>query len=167
MNWKSLGKTIGKFAPLLGTAVGGPGGAAIGSLISTALGVENEPDQIEQAIKSDPESALKLQSLQNQHKERLEELALNTLQAELGDKANARENHKHSKMPSVITIMLTAMVAGLLYAIFKEEIPDDHANLAMMMFGQVFTLWGASITYWVGTTRSSAEKDRRKAGAAA
>lgn len=162
MKWKDLGKKIGKFAPLLGSVIGVPGGAAIGSLVASALGVEDDPAQIDQAISRDPEAVLKLQALQNQHMQKLQEISLDTLKAELSDKANARENHKHSKMPAIITMMLTAMVAGLLYAIFKENLPEAHTNLSMMMFGQVFTLWGASITYWVGTTRSSAEKDRRK-----
>ena len=111
-----------------------------------------------------PESIIKLKELEIKHKERLEELALQKLDTELSDKADAREKHKHSKMPAVITIMLTAIVALLLYAIFKIQMPPEQRDLAMMMFGQVFALWGASVTYWVGTTRSSAEKDRRNGG---
>lgn len=162
MDWKALGASVGKVAPLLGTALGGPGGAAVGSLVAAALHVEDTPLAISQAMLKDPEAGTKLQALQNQHAQALQEMALDTLKAELGDTANARNNHKYSKMPATITIMLTVMVAGLLWAIFNESLPNGHADLAMMMFGQVFTLWGASITYWVGTTRSSAEKDRRK-----
>lgn len=162
MDWKSLGTSVGKVAPLLGTALGGPGGAAIGTLVAAALHVEDTPLAISQAMLNDPEASTKLQGLQNQHAQALQEMALDTLKAELWDTANARRSHQYSKMPATITIMLTVMVAGLLWAIFNESLPGGHADLAMMMFGQVFTLWGASITYWVGTTRSSAEKDRRK-----
>ena len=160
MNWDSIKNVVGKAAPLLGTVIGGPGGAIVGALIADALGVDNTPDAVSAALKSDPQAAIKLQELQNTHKEKLQRMGLETLEAELGDKANAREHHKHSPMPAVITLMLTVMVAGLLYVIMFTTIPEGSESLAMMMFGQVFTLWGASITYWVGTTRSSAEKTK-------
>ena len=71
-----------------------------------------------------------------------------------------KKDKPHSCMPAVIVIMLTAMVAAMLGALYNVEIPSGNRDFATFMFGQVFTLWGASITYWVGTTRSSAEKDR-------
>ena len=133
----------------------------VGGLIADVLGVDNTPDAVSEALKSDPNAAIKLQELQNTHKEQIQRINLETLQAELNDKANAREHHKHSMMPATITVMLTVMAGGLLWAIMHNTIPEGSESLAMMMFGQVFTLWGASITYWVGTTRSSAEKTRK------
>lgn len=67
-----------------------------------------------------------------------------------------------SPMPSAIVVMLTAMVSGMVAALYHYEIPTSNRDFATFMFGQVFTLWAASVMYWVGTTRSSAEKDRRK-----
>lgn len=81
--WKQLGDTVAKFAPLLGGALGGPGGAAIGQLVAAAFGVENTPDAIEQAVARDPQAAIKLQEIQMRHKERLEELALERHRADL------------------------------------------------------------------------------------
>lgn len=85
---------------------------------------------------------------------------LETLKTELSDTQNARAAHQHSIMPSVITVMLTAMACGLLWAIFFVEIPDSSQNLAYSLFGSVFTLWGASVQFWIGTTRSSSEKNK-------
>jgi len=161
VKWSDLGKTVAQFAPVAGSLLGGPAGGAIGSLIASSFGVENEPTAIAQAISSDPDAAVKLRQFEMMHKEKLENLKLDTIKTELADKANAREHHKHSKMPAVVTVLLTILVGALLWCIVKENIPDKNIDLAMYMFGQVFTLWGASITYWVGTTRSSAEKDRR------
>jgi hypothetical protein len=85
-------------------------------------------------------------------------LANAQLEIELGDVKDARQAHSMSVMPAVVTVMLTAMVCALLYAIIFVEIQPGSRELALTLFGTVFALWGASITYWVGTTRSSGEK---------
>jgi len=161
MNWKDVGKAVGKFAPLLGGALGGPGGAAIGSLVASSFGVENDPDKIAAAIGGDPDAAVKLLAIQNGHEERLQELALQTLAVELADKANAREAHKHNHMPALICIALTFMVSAGAWMLFNLNIPDSNMEISYLLFGTMLAKWGDSIAYWVGTTRSSAEKDRR------
>jgi len=161
MNWKDVGKAVGKFAPLLGTALGVPGAGAIGSLIASAFGVENNPDQIMAALSGDPDAAMKLQAIQNSHTERLEELALQTLTVELADKANARDTHKHNHMPAIICIALTVMVSAGAWMLFNLDIPEANMEISYLLFGTMLAKWGDSISFWVGTTRSSAEKDRR------
>ena len=87
-------------------------------------------------------------------------MALEQTKAELADKANARAMHQHSPMPMVVTMLLTAIFGGALWAVLFSEIPGANSDVAYAMLGQLSALWGASITYWVGTTRSSAEKTR-------
>lgn len=64
MNWKDIADTVGKLAPMLGTALGGPAGAAVGTMISVALGTENTPDAVAEAVKNDPAAAVKLAEIQ-------------------------------------------------------------------------------------------------------
>jgi len=40
MDWGELGSSILSMAPLIGGAIGGPGGAALGSLLSSTFGGE-------------------------------------------------------------------------------------------------------------------------------
>lgn len=82
-SWKELGHTIASAAPLLGGALGGPGGAAIGELVASALGVENTPGAISNAMNTDPQAMVKLREIQARNQERLEELALDRHRAEL------------------------------------------------------------------------------------
>ena len=66
MGWKDVGKTVAKFAPILGTILGGPAGAvagAAGSLLSQYLGVEDSPDAVQAALTQDPDAAVKIQKL--------------------------------------------------------------------------------------------------------
>jgi len=79
MDWKELGHTIADTAPMLGTLLGGPPGAAVGSLIAGVFGVKAEPDKLSEAIKADPEAALKLRQIELDNKTELQKL---TLQAE-------------------------------------------------------------------------------------
>ncbi|MEE8598695.1 MAG: hypothetical protein V3S69_04175 [Dehalococcoidales bacterium] len=77
---------------------------------------------------------------------------------ELDDIQDARDSHKHSVMPAVICCSLTAMVAALMVALFKYEVPEANSSIVYMVIGQVITLWGGSVVYFIGTTRSSAVK---------
>ena len=69
MDWKELGKKIAKYAPELGAAFGGPGGAAIGTLASMVAGAfglkpEAEPKEIAAVIEKDPQAAVKLKEIE-------------------------------------------------------------------------------------------------------
>ena len=158
MNWSDIKGIVGNIAPLVGTAIGGPAGAAIGGMVSSALGVDNTPDAVATALKSNPEAAIKLRQFELENEKDIRAHAFKVLNAELGDTQNARSTHKHNPMPMVICIALTLMVAGGAYMLFTMDIPVDNKNIANLLFGTVLGQWGSSIAYWVGTTRSSAEK---------
>ncbi len=159
MSWNSIKNAVGKIAPIAGTLLGGPAGAAVGGLISSALGVDNTPEAVAAALGS-PDAVIKLKELESNERQHLLQMQLSTLQAELADTQHARVAHKDSKMPAVITLLLTAVCAGLLYAILTMPVAEDNKELAFTLFGTCFTLWGSCINFWVGTTRSSQEKTR-------
>lgn len=72
MDWKDIGGIVGKAAPILGGLLAIPtGGAsvAIGQAIAAALGTDATPDAVAHAIQNDPQAAVKLQELNNQHKQ--------------------------------------------------------------------------------------------------
>ena len=78
MKWSDLGKKIADMAPMLGTALGGPAGAGIGSIIAGIFGSEDKPEAVLEAIKADPNAAVKLQEIQSQERVRLQEIILAT-----------------------------------------------------------------------------------------
>lgn len=159
MSWRKVAETVGQAAPLLGTVLGGPAGGAIGAVVSSALGVDNRPDSVLSAL-GDPDAMAKLKQIELAHRAELEAMAVDLAKAELADKANARAAHAHSPMPMVVTGALTVIFAGALWFVLGSEIPGSNSDVAFAMVGQLSALWGASVTYWVGTTRSSAEKTR-------
>lgn len=79
MEWKDAVSEVAKYAPAVATALGGPaaGGIASGaaSLVTGLLGVENSPAGLVAATQ-DPEKRNELQRINNEHRQELTRLAL-------------------------------------------------------------------------------------------
>ena len=164
MNWL---KKLKQYAPDIATAVL-TGGATLPQLaikaIADATGNEvSTQDELQKAVESaSPEMMIKITQANNQFKIRMRELDNDLVATKLGDVQDARKNHKHSKMPAAICIGLSVIVAILSIALIFEPIPAANNQMLNMLIGQIVAAWMASIAYWVGTTRSSANKDRNK-----
>ena len=72
------------------------------------------------------------------------------------------EENNHSNMPALICCFLTFSVVAFGAALMQIQIPADNMRLVDTLFGSFITAWLGSISYWVGTTRSSANKDMKK-----
>lgn len=156
-----------QYAPDIAMAIAS-GGASLPALAMRAVsdaipGVEikTKKQMIDAVNSASPDEMFALQESNNSFKIQMKQLSNDLTATELADVKDARQQHKHSMMPAAICIVLTALVAGAGYMLMTTSIPEGNQEIAYMLFGQVTALWGASVTYWVGTTRSSAEKDRR------
>ena len=162
MDWKGVGNAVIKAGtPLLGGALFGPAGAAVGSIIAGKFGMspESTPDQVMAAITGDPDAALKLREIETTHVERLQELENERLRIETADVQNARSAHQHHWMPSAITMVMCAMFGAIVGALFIWAIPGENKDIVVYMAGQVSGILTSCVTYWVGSTRASANKD--------
>ena len=165
MDWKQVGNTaIAVGAPLLGGALFGPTGAAVGSIIAGKFGVspESTPEQVMAAINGDPDAALKLRQIETTHIERLQELENEKLRIETADVQSARNVHQHHWMPSAITMVMCGMFGAIVGALFIWAIPGENKDIVVYMAGQVSGILTSCVTYWVGSTRASANKDFMK-----
>ena len=162
MDWKQVGNaaiTVG--APLLGGALFGPAGAAVASIIAGKFGVSPDatPEQVMAAINGDPDAALKLRQIETTHVEHLQELENERLRIETADVQSARSVHQHHWMPSAITMVMCAMFGAIVGALFIWAIPGENKDIVVYMAGQVSGILTSCVTYWVGSTRASANKD--------
>lgn len=167
MDWKQVGNTaIAVGAPLLGGALFGPAGAAVGSIIAGKFGVspESTPEQVLAAINGDPDAALKLREIETTHVERLQELENEKLRIETADVQSARSVHQHHWMPSVLTLSLMVMFACAFNALLFMVLPDGNRDMVNFMLGQLSGWLSGAVVYWVGSTRASANKDFMKRG---
>ncbi len=93
MDWKDIGRSlVSQGAPLLGGLLGGPAGAVAGKLVAGLFGADPEnPEEVMNAIQGDPNAMVKLRELENNHKEKLQELQLEETKAFLSDIDSARK----------------------------------------------------------------------------
>lgn len=82
-SWQGIAEDVAQAAPLLGTLIGGPAGAAVGGLVAHALGTPAQPDAVRAAVQSDPQAAVKLQQMALDNQVQLQQLAITAEQNRL------------------------------------------------------------------------------------
>lgn len=82
MNWKDIATDIGKIAPTLGLALGGPAGAAVGAIVSSALGTPNDPAAVQAAL-GNPDTLVKLKQIESEQAIGLQQLVVQAEQNRL------------------------------------------------------------------------------------
>jgi roadblock/LC7 domain-containing protein len=93
IDWKAVGTTAGKFAPMLGALLGGPAGASVGAMIASALGTGNTPMEVQQALVTNPDAAVK--EIESTRQVSLQALMVDSAKAELAAAtANAADINK-------------------------------------------------------------------------
>lgn len=174
MQWKDIVGDIAKFAPVAGTIVGGPAGAAVGmvgSLIAHALGVDATPDAVQSAIATDPQAALKLRELELNNAVQLQQLAITqeqnrlaaetaTYQAEIADRDSARKREEAVKdwTPSVMAYLVTLGFFSVLGFLLYYGKPAAGGDALLVMLGALGTAWTAIISYYYGSSKGSDRK---------
>lgn len=181
MNWSDIGGLVGRAAPIVGTLLGGPAGAAVGALVASALNVPNDPDAVSVALAGNPDAMVRVQELQMNAKVQLEQLAVvaesNRLQyeatkiqaagaqyqAEVADRNSARDlaakQPRDIVRPTLTFIMLGGslfIVVAVLVGWATDVIKDPTAALTV---GTVLGLWlGMTkevMGFWFGMTKES------------
>ena len=118
MDWKN---TLGTLAPTLATALGGPlAGAAAKFITGQLLGEEStDLSKVEELVLgANSETLASIKSMDHAFKVEMEKLGVDVFALEVDDKKDARLNHKLSVVPAVLSMVLTLIIAVLLYALF-------------------------------------------------
>lgn len=174
MNWSDVGNIVGRAAPIVGTLLGGPAGAAVGALVANALNVSNDPDAVNAALAASPDALVRIQELQTNARVQLEQLAVQIettriqaagaqYQAEAADRDSARQ--LAAKQPNdIVRPMLTmAMLAGSLFIIVAvmtgwamDVITNTTAALTVgNVMGAWFMMTKEVMGFWFGMTKES------------
>jgi len=174
MDLRKLGGLVAEYAPLLGTAIGGPAGGAIGGLISVVANTfglkgkdASNPAKIMKAIRADPEAAIKLQKIQNDHEEALARINLESDEAYLRDRQSARSREVEmtkatGKRDINLYILAWVVVLGFLglcaILIFRPLPVGTSQNILFMLFGGMISAFSAVMQYFFGSSKGSQEK---------
>ena len=165
MDWRDLASTVGKAAPILGTLLGGPAGAAVGSIIASALGTGNTAEDVSAAMQADPAAMVKLREVEAAKTVRLQELAADMAKHDLStaaaDRASAREREAKTGdtfTPRTLALLVTAGFFGVLGWLLVEGKPQAGGDALLVMLGSLGTAWTAIISYYYGSSAGSAAK---------
>ena len=158
MNWSDIGNMVGRAAPIVGTLLGGPAGAAVGALVASALNVSNDPDSVNVALAANPEALARVQELQINARVQLEQLAVtaenNRLQAE------AASAQPHDIIRPAITVILLLGALSILVCIFSglglEALQNPvAASTISLLIGLWFSELKQTLGFYFGMTKES------------
>lgn len=174
MDWKTVAAQVSKAAPLVGGLLGGPLGAAGGSLVtkmvSSALGVPDDADSVGAALASDPTAYEKLAEVESNNKVAFQQLAITAQQNEflheneqLSIAAKDRDSARNmaivtkDNFTKVLASLVTLGFFGMLGLLTFAEIPESNKPVLYIMVGSLGTAWATVMAFYFGTTKSSAE----------
>lgn len=186
MDLKSLGgKLIKAGAPIIGGAIGGPLGevigSSLGSIVATALGVDDTPEAINDAIDKTPADVLtaKLSAAEAEAQAKWPALAQMVKAQEEGKTARFAEGVKDNAdardanlelvktgspiqwAPSAVSLVVVVGYFIVIYVLLVKpmKFDDNFKDIMIFMFGALQVSFVQVINYWLGSSAGSAMKD--------
>ncbi len=151
---------LGKVAPFLGAAIGGPFGAAAGKLVSQALlGTEDASEEEMQnaLINASPDKLAELKKIDADYKIQMAKIGLDEQVLASTDREGARNRQiqLRDKMPAILAVMLSVGFFGILGIMLFHSIPKEIQGVIDIMLGSLGTAWIATINYYFGSSAGS------------
>ena len=167
MNWTEILKTI---APTVASAALGPLGGMAVSAIGAAIGIDAPTqEKIAKALTNGqltPEALERIKALELDYQNQEKERGFKFPELEFKDKDSARQMQMatHSRMPAVLTMLVTIGFFGILILLIVK--PEFKGNeIILIMIGQLSVAWAGCIAFYTGTTYGSANKNQLLAAA--
>lgn len=152
-------KTIlGSLAPTLGAALGGPLGGQAGQILSSVLGVANNPKSIELAVQNlTAEQMVELKKAEKDFEVRMKELDVDVFALETKDRQDARSRFSGDWTPKLLGVVTIIGFFGYIGLITFFPIDDSSDDVVMLIIGSLTGIASAVISFYFG---SSNKKDR-------
>ena len=161
--WKQV---LDAVAPTIGTALGGPvAGLALQAIAKNLLGKETatQTEIADLVLSATPEQLTTLKRIENEFKAQMTQLEIDVFKLEIEDRKSARKMAVATSLwPQIILSALAVITFGIvLYVLFTNPtaVFDDWQKTTIgmllgVLLGEVKQVFG----YWIGTSKSSADK---------
>ena len=175
MSWSKVGDFLKGSLPILGTALGGPAGGIAGGILSKLLGVEENPDDVLEKLKQDPEAILKYKLSELEcNKEILiacqqaEENKLRIVNETMRNESNSQDAFVRRWRPFygyAVAISWAVQMMGFTFMFVyvgiksPEQLPTLVQNFALLS-GSLITLWGIALAV-LGVSVHKRSKDKQ------
>lgn len=149
---ETIKEMVSNVAPLLGNLLGLPNAQLGISLLCHLFDIDNnQPEKLLEAIKNDPESMMKIKTLEYHHEEMLKQFILGAYKTEVDDRISAR-NRQVSLQDYVPTILAVGFLIN--YALIQFYVVT-HANAANDVISARFQdVLIMIISYYFGSTHN-------------
>ena len=157
---------IGKIAPTLATALGGPlAGAAVREIAAKVLGKPDMPqDEVEKALESglDKDTIVKLRELDNAFKTEMAKAGIDLEKIEAEDRANARQRQVSLRDPTnaILAGAIIVIFASMQFYLLGHEPPIGSRDAIMRAMGILDAAIVMVLSYYFGSSKGSREKDQ-------
>ena len=158
-DWKSSVKAVAPWlGTAIGTAIGGPAGPLVGMATKTLCNVllgkdEAKVSELSAAVQgATHEQWLEIKRQDAEFKKQAQDLGFKKLEMIAGDKASARDmqTKTKSRIPAIMTFVLTIMVILVAYAaVFQSFIPSNR-DLINIIFGYILANWNNALQFYYG-----------------
>ena len=149
---------VTKFAPAIGTALGGPLGGMAVSALAKQFGVADEVEAVTKAIMADPEAEAKIKQLEH-----------DKFKAILADKDSARKREmavvQSDSAPTINKIVTPALalgVTGLSFVLFAVlifvEVKPEAKDILIYILGVLSAAVTQILSYYFGSSVGSKDK---------
>ncbi|HUW11532.1 MAG TPA: hypothetical protein VM537_17505 [Anaerolineae bacterium] len=164
--WDSIKPFVSKFAPMIGTALGGPLGGAAGALVASALGIKDaDPKSVAQAIQSGTltgDQIIALRQAEDQFTLQMKQIDVNSVEdmaklaVEDRESARQREIAVKDRTPQILAYGVTLGFFSVLAFILWKGLPEQNEaakNVLLILVGSLGTAWTQNIMgYYFGSS---------------
>jgi uncharacterized membrane protein YeaQ/YmgE (transglycosylase-associated protein family) len=161
-------ETLATVAPVAATMIGGPlAGVAVKALTSVfGLGGDATEAELEKAVlKMTPEQMLEAKKVDADLKKTMIQAGVDLEKIAQADRSSARElaGKTGITVQILLLVFLSAMFSACLYGMFAghmEGLSETSKTILNMAIGSIGTMLGQVVTFFVGSTANSAQKDK-------
>jgi len=150
---KKLKKLVSAVAPTLGTALGSPLGGAAVSMIAEKLGVANNEQAVEKAIRqATPDEMLKLKEADNEFEVKMKELEVDVFKLETEDVQDARKAFGGDWTSKLLGFMTLGGFMGYIFLVTLQPPEQNSEALINLVLGYLGGLASAVISFYFGAS---------------
>lgn len=145
---------VGAVAPTLGTALGGPLGGAAASMLSEALGCENNEKAITKAVQNaTPEQLAQIKKAELDFEARMKELDVDLFALETKDKQNARFHFAKDWTAKLIGLIMVIFFCSYIAMVTLMPPEQNSMELINLVLGYLGGLVSAVISFYFGASQ--------------
>jgi len=150
----AIKNVVGAVAPTLGTALGGPLGGAAASMISDALGCDNDEKSINKALQSaTPDELAGVKEADREFDAKMKELDVDLFALETQDKQDARKHFAKDWTAKFIGLIMVVFFCSYIAMITVMPPEQNSMELINLVLGYMGGLVSAVISFYFGASQ--------------